>query len=147
MGNVTPTTVPGAGRRSRAQALVEAALIFPLMLLLLLGLIDFGRAYYAGVALTAAAREGARLAIGPDQTDARVQQRVVEAAADAARWSGFTLTTADVVVTPAGSRKGKGGQPVTVTATTRVKFYTGFLTQTLGFDGITVRGKAEMMIL
>src|ERR1700687_3250520 len=47
---------------SPAQALVEFALLLPVMLLLLLGLVDFGRAYVAGISLEGAAREGARLA-------------------------------------------------------------------------------------
>jgi Flp pilus assembly protein TadG len=48
--------------RRQGQALVEMALILPIMLLILLATIDFGRAYYAGVAMTGAAREGARYA-------------------------------------------------------------------------------------
>lgn len=50
---------PG-GERSRGQALVEFSLVFPLMLLLVFGLIDLGRLVYANNALSQAAREGAR---------------------------------------------------------------------------------------
>ena len=46
--------------RSRGQALVEFSLVFPLMLLLLFGLIDLGRLVYTNNALSEAAREGAR---------------------------------------------------------------------------------------
>jgi hypothetical protein len=52
----------GAADRSNAQALVELALVLPIMLFLLLGMVEFGRAYVAGIALEGAAREGARLA-------------------------------------------------------------------------------------
>src|SRR5258708_23019295 len=45
----------------RGAAAVEFALILPLLLLLLFGIIDFGRALNAEVTITQAAREGARL--------------------------------------------------------------------------------------
>lgn len=44
---------------SRGQSLVEFALIFPLMLILVVGIADFGRIYVAAVAVEAAAREAA----------------------------------------------------------------------------------------
>lgn len=51
----------------RGAAAVEFALVLPLLLLLLFGIIDFGRAYHSKVTLTHAAREGARaLALAPD---------------------------------------------------------------------------------
>jgi len=50
-------------RRSRGQSLVEFSLIFPLAMLLFMGLFDFGRAVYGLNAVGNAAREGARTAI------------------------------------------------------------------------------------
>jgi hypothetical protein len=47
-------------RRKRAQAIVETALLFPLLCLLMMGSVDFGRVFYYSVAITNAAREGAR---------------------------------------------------------------------------------------
>lgn len=49
--------------RARGQALVEFALVLPVLLLLMLALFDFGRAIYAFNTVSNAAREGARLAI------------------------------------------------------------------------------------
>ena len=47
-------------------ALVEFALILPLLLLLVMGTVEFGRAYNAQITLTHAAREGVRvLALPP----------------------------------------------------------------------------------
>ncbi len=43
----------------RAQALVELALILPIMLILILGAVDFGRLFMTKLILTNAAREGA----------------------------------------------------------------------------------------
>jgi Flp pilus assembly protein TadG len=48
--------------RERGATAVEFALLLPMLLLLLFGIIDFGRALNAQITLTQAAREGARLA-------------------------------------------------------------------------------------
>ena len=47
-------------RRNRGQALVEMALITPLLVFILLGIVDLGRAYYQYTVMTNAVREGAR---------------------------------------------------------------------------------------
>jgi Flp pilus assembly protein TadG len=50
------------GHFDRGAAAVEMALVLPVLLFILMGLIDFGRAYNAQIQLSAAAREGVRLA-------------------------------------------------------------------------------------
>ncbi len=50
-------------RSGRGQALVEFALVLPILLLLLVAIFDLGRAAFAYNTLTNAAREGARIAI------------------------------------------------------------------------------------
>jgi Flp pilus assembly protein TadG len=50
------------GHFDRGAAAVEMALVLPVPLFILMGLIDFGRAYNAQIQLSAAAREGVRLA-------------------------------------------------------------------------------------
>jgi len=50
----------GRARGDRGQSLVEFALVFPIFLLLLFGLIDIGRYVYTVNALSQAAREAAR---------------------------------------------------------------------------------------
>ena len=62
-------------RRERGAAAVEMAIILPVLLLVIGGIVDFGRAFYYSVVTTSAAREGARmLALGytTTQADARV---------------------------------------------------------------------------
>jgi Flp pilus assembly protein TadG len=49
-------------RRGRGQSLVEFALVLPMFLLLLFGIIDMGRYVFMNSVLSQAAREGARLA-------------------------------------------------------------------------------------
>jgi hypothetical protein len=48
---------------SRGQALAEFALVFPLFLLIVFGVVDFGRVVYAYNTLSNASRAGVRLAI------------------------------------------------------------------------------------
>lgn len=52
----------GTTSSDRGAAAVEFALVLPLLLLLIFGLIDFGRALNEQIVLTQAAREGARVA-------------------------------------------------------------------------------------
>lgn len=52
-----------------ASQLVEFAFVFPLLLVLVVGIADFGRAYNLKQKLNNAAREGARIAIGQTQID------------------------------------------------------------------------------
>jgi hypothetical protein len=49
-------------RLERGQGLVEFALVLPLLMILLLGIADFGRIFSAGITLEAAARDGAEAA-------------------------------------------------------------------------------------
>jgi hypothetical protein len=49
-------------RSSRGQALVEFGLVLPLLMVLLLGIADFGRIFQAGIAEEAAVRDGAEAA-------------------------------------------------------------------------------------
>lgn len=51
-----------ATRTARGQALVEFSLVLPLLLVLLLGIADFGRVFSAGITMEAAARNGAEAA-------------------------------------------------------------------------------------
>jgi len=58
-------------KQTKGQALVEMAIILPLLLLLVLGIFEFGRAMYIKNTLTQAARAGARAAVvTPDITPA-----------------------------------------------------------------------------
>lgn len=54
-------------RSEAGTALVETAITLPLLLLVAVGIFEFGRAYQTWLVLTNAAREGARLAVLPYQ--------------------------------------------------------------------------------
>jgi Flp pilus assembly protein TadG len=60
--------------RDRGAAAVEFALLLPVLLMLVFGIVDFGRALNAQITLTQAAREGARLAaLGQPSVVSRTQ--------------------------------------------------------------------------
>ena len=63
-------------RSEKGVALVEAAITLPIILLISVGIFEFGRAYQTSQVLTNAAREGARLAVIDGSTDADVRARV-----------------------------------------------------------------------
>lgn len=71
----------GRRRRSAGQSMVEFALILPLFLLLVFGVLDFGRAVYADSTITNAAREGARFGIITPSPTSAVQAKVQQYAA------------------------------------------------------------------
>ena len=81
---------PSRGRttRDRGAVAVEFALVVPVLLLIVFGIIDFGRALNAQIVLTGAAREGVRLA-ALGESNAAVQAAVTAAAPDL---SGVTAT-------------------------------------------------------
>lgn len=59
---MTLTRRARAGNRSRGQGLVEFALIFPIIILLIAGFFEIGRAVFAYNTIANAARQGARVA-------------------------------------------------------------------------------------
>ena len=69
-------------RSTRAAAMVEFAIVLPIILLVSFAIVDFGRALYTVNNLTSAVREGARLAsvqISPDPTTTASKSAVTTA--------------------------------------------------------------------
>lgn len=60
----------------RGAAMVEMALVLPVFLLVLMGMIEFGRAIMVGQLVTNAAREGARMAILDGSTNSSVSASI-----------------------------------------------------------------------
>src|SRR5438876_4292149 len=58
-------------------AMLETALTLPLLLVVSVGIFEFGRAYQTWQVLTNAAREGARLAVLPNPVAGSVEARVL----------------------------------------------------------------------
>ena len=89
--------------RPRGQALVEFALIVPVLLLLLLVAIDFGRLFFSYIEVTNAAREAAAyVAADPTVTQASVDARAgQEANTQGQRGEGAMTVSAPVCTTAA----------------------------------------------
>lgn len=65
-------------KSERGAALLEAAITIPMLLLICVGIFEFGRAWQTWQVLTNAAREGARIAMLPDPTPGLAEARVRE---------------------------------------------------------------------
>jgi len=63
-------------KNERGSALIEVALTLPLLLLVAAGIFEFGRAYQTQQVLTNAVREGARIAVLPNQPSGAAESRV-----------------------------------------------------------------------
>jgi Flp pilus assembly protein TadG len=102
-------------RGERGQALVEAALITPVVLLIMVGIFEVSRAYQTYQVLTNAAREGARAAVVPGANKTTVQALVTKYMRDGAVQP---VTGEKVAVDPANivvNGATVGGTLVTVT--------------------------------
>ncbi|MGD2148822.1 MAG: pilus assembly protein [Anaerolineae bacterium] len=77
----------------RGQELLEYALVLPLLLLLIFGIVDFGLAFFAYNSVANAAREGARAGVVPSATE----DDIIDAAIG--RTGGVALTTQNITVT------------------------------------------------
>jgi Flp pilus assembly protein TadG len=96
-------------REERGATAVEFAMIVPLLLVLVLGIAEFGHAFQVQGTLSAAAREGARvMALQNDQAAARTAVRNAAPTLDPA------ITNAQIAVTPATC-------PTTSTGTANVR--------------------------
>lgn len=117
--------------REAGQSLVELAIALPILLAVVVGIFEFGRAWNVRQVLTAAAREGARLAVIPDATQPEVEAEIDE------RLTAAGLESGDVTTSIEGMDDGLG-EPTTVTLTTEYTFeFLGPVVSLIGGDGTT----------
>jgi len=113
------------GRSEQGAQLVEFALVLPLLLLILLGIAEFGFVFQRYEVVTNAAREGARIAVLPGYTSADVQARVAAYLSSGRVPTTLTnpgVTVADVSVAVGGGRPPVSAKRVTVTYTYTYQF-------------------------
>jgi Flp pilus assembly protein TadG len=100
--------------RERGSAMVEAAICIPLLLVLMVGIFEVGRAYETWQVLTNAAREGARVAVLPSGSVADTTALVREYMANGQLTKS---ATASVVINEAASIN-VNGTPVSASMVT-----------------------------
>ena len=119
-------------RSERGAAAVEFALILPILVMLVFGITEFGRAFQVQATLASAAREGARvMALQNDPVAARTAVR------SASTSLGSVLTDAQIAVTP--TTCSAAGATVTVT----ISYQQDFLTGVFG-AGVDLTGRGVM---
>lgn len=92
------------GKEERGQAMVEFALVLPIFMLLIFGIVDFGMGFHTWITVTNSAREGARLG-AVRGTQAQIVQRVQD--------TSDTLDSANMTVTVTNAG-GDSGESVVV---------------------------------
>ena len=90
------------------QSLVEFAMVLPLFLVLLFGLVDFGRAFYSWMVITNGAREGARA--GAVQKDWPTMKTAIYGSMCNPYPGSCSLDTSQLTLTPLGVNGARGSQ-------------------------------------
>ncbi len=132
-------------RNESGVAMAEFALVLPILLLLLFGLLDFGKAFNYWIDETHLANEGARWAVvnknpGPDTLQAYIQQ---QATTSELRDGGTASLAAPLEVCISFPEGTDVGDPVHVTATST---YTWLGILGLSVLDTTVAGSATMRL-
>lgn len=97
-------------RNEDGAELIEMAIVLPLLLLIIMGIVDFGFMFQRYVVLTNAAAEGARVATLPGYTTADVTSRVASYATDGGITGVVTSVTTPVSLPGAGGGVWPGRQ-------------------------------------
>ena len=124
--------------------LIEMAIVLPLLLLLIMGLVDFGFLFQRYVVLTNAAVEGARVASLPGYTNADVSARVADYVTKGGITGPVNTNTVGVALPGPGGGAWPGSQ-VTVTHVYNYE-YVGPIAALFsgGFTSVTLTSTATM---
>jgi hypothetical protein len=126
-----------SSKGSRGQELMEFAIVLPLLLLVVFGIMDLGRLFHALITITNAAREGARYGTIFPEDDAGIRS----IACREAQGSGIVLNPSDV---DPRFPQGLGPQrPIRVKVTYHFQL---FISGILPSSQITLTRYAEMMV-
>jgi Flp pilus assembly protein TadG len=117
-------------RGERGAAVIEFALVLPILVLLVLGIMEFGRAYHVQTTISGAAREGAR--VMALQSDSAAAQAAAQSAAQP-----LAVSVGQINVSPSSCTT--SDDVVTVT----VSYPLTFLTGAFG-AAVTLTGKGVM---
>ena len=144
---------PSRRGRTRGQALVELALILPLIVILLAAALDLGRLFYSTITVTNSAREGAiEAAFDPASFQAgqpcnKSSNRVICRAVNEAVGSFVTVVPADVSLTCDPSCTPAIGNKVKVTVVGHFSLITPLLSVFTGGQNVTLTSTASAQII
>jgi Flp pilus assembly protein TadG len=139
-------------RGARGQALVELALVTPILLLLLLGAVDLGRLFYARITVANSAREGAMMAAKApaswsSESGCSTANKVMCAALRESNGSWVTVAPADVALSCGYSCTTTYGSTVRVTVTGHFSLLTPLLWPFTGGPNVTFQESAEADVI
>ena len=121
----------------RGQSLVELAFIMPTLLLLVVGVVDMGRAFYTSIAIQGAAEAGSLVAAEFGQSEAAVKAKIM-AATNPDIFPFVSIQDSEITLTMDTSSTGKD-TAYTVMVTRNFQLITPFLGNVLGSQALTLR--------
>lgn len=135
---------------TRGASLTEMALVTFVLLIILVGIVDFARAFYTYMVVLNASREGARVA---SRRSARANAVLVATKAEAAA-GGVVLGNDDIEIIPPPDTDGDGdvddddtpaapGDPITVRVSYEVYSILGHI---IGFHSVPLQAQTEMIV-
>ncbi|MBI5031268.1 MAG: pilus assembly protein [Chloroflexi bacterium] len=137
--------------REHGQSLVELGLTLPLLLIILFGVVDLGRLFYAYVTVTNSAREGARVGtMNPKNTNNAIKIRAKQEASNVLNLTDLDITIdcaayADTPPYTYGDCTTKSaGDRIRVKVEYNFEFVTLYL---LGFKNLKLSNSTSMAII
>ena len=124
--------------RERGSNLLEMAVVFPVLVILLAGMIDLGRGFHDYIMITGALREGARFGASFPSQYTLIEDRIVQRASE----SGITLLRGNITI----DRIYGTGNDEAIRTTAMYQMST-ILGGVLGFNTLTIRSYAEMPVI
>lgn len=132
-----PASRTGFWSSERGQSVIELAIVLPLLLFLITGVLDFGRVVHAYTVTVNAAREAALVGAVEQQNDSDIQSIVYDELARGGATNGANVTVS----------YHSDGSPSRSSITVRVQYHVPFTIRLMGLTGVTVNSQSTMVTL
>lgn len=120
------------------QSLVEFTLVLPIILLIMVGVVDLGRAYFSYMTVVNAAQEGARYGAANPTAGTNIDTHAQNEA------QGSGVNPAQLVVTHSFPNGCAPGNTIKVDVTYNFQLFTAYI---FGISTIPLRASDQMMVL
>ena len=124
-------------KNNKGQAMIEMAIILPILLLLVLGIFDFGRILYSQILLEKNARYAARVGIVKN-SDSEIMQAINESS------SGLDSSRLNIVIDPSQSAR-SSGDSLRVKLDYDIDIFTPLMSNIIG-SPVNISGEATMRV-